>query len=100
MRCLVIEDEADTARYISNGLREAGHTPTLVRDGVSICRAEFLVARVRARLKKSKHDALDDPEQVEGAAREAVDASHCHHVAAGEAVEHAEKLAPVGWILN
>ena len=46
------------------------------------------------------HDALDDPEQVEGAAREAVDASHCHHVAAGEAVEHAEKLAPVGWILN
>jgi hypothetical protein len=41
MRCLVIEDEADTARYISNGLREAGHTPTLVRDGVSICRAEF-----------------------------------------------------------
>ena len=34
MRCLVIEDEADTARYISNGLREAGHTPALVRDGV------------------------------------------------------------------
>jgi hypothetical protein len=24
MRCLVIEDEADTARYISNGLRKAG----------------------------------------------------------------------------
>jgi hypothetical protein len=27
MRCLVIEDEGDTARYISNGLREVGHTP-------------------------------------------------------------------------
>jgi two-component system, OmpR family, response regulator len=26
MRCLVIEDEADTARYICNGLREAGFT--------------------------------------------------------------------------
>jgi two-component system, OmpR family, response regulator len=35
MRCLVIEDEADTARYICNGLNEAGHTATLVRDGVN-----------------------------------------------------------------
>jgi len=35
MRCLVIEDEADTARYICNGLEEAGHTATLVRDGVN-----------------------------------------------------------------
>jgi len=34
MRCLVIEDEADTARYVCNGLREAGYTATLVRDGV------------------------------------------------------------------
>lgn len=34
MRCLVIEDETDTARYICNGLREAGHTATLARDGV------------------------------------------------------------------
>jgi two-component system, OmpR family, response regulator len=35
MRCLVlvIEDEADTARYICNGLNEAGHTPILIRDG-------------------------------------------------------------------
>ena len=35
MRCLVIEDEADTARYICNGLKEAGHTATLVRDGAN-----------------------------------------------------------------
>ena len=35
MRCLVIEDEADTARYVCNGLEEAGHTATLVGDGVS-----------------------------------------------------------------
>jgi two-component system, OmpR family, response regulator len=33
MRSLVIEDDADTARYICNGLEEAGHTVTLVRDG-------------------------------------------------------------------
>src|ERR1700726_2811288 len=35
MRCLVIEDEADTARYICNGLQESGHTATLVGDGVN-----------------------------------------------------------------
>ena len=35
MRCLVIEDEADTARYVCNGLEEAGHTITLVGDGVN-----------------------------------------------------------------
>src|ERR1700676_3040939 len=35
MRCIVIEDEADTARYICNGLEEAGHTATLVRDGAN-----------------------------------------------------------------
>jgi two-component system, OmpR family, response regulator len=34
MRCLVIEDEADTARYIGNGLVEAGHTATLCRGGI------------------------------------------------------------------
>ena len=34
MRCLVIEDEAETARYIGNGLAEAGHAATLCRDGV------------------------------------------------------------------
>jgi two-component system OmpR family response regulator len=35
MRCLIIEDEEDTARYIRNGLEEAGHTPTVVRDGAT-----------------------------------------------------------------
>jgi two-component system, OmpR family, response regulator len=34
MRCLLIEDEADTARYICNGLKEAGFTVTWCRDGV------------------------------------------------------------------
>jgi two-component system, OmpR family, response regulator len=34
MRCLVIEDEEDTARYVCNGLDEAGHAATLVHDGV------------------------------------------------------------------
>lgn len=35
MRCLIIEDEAETARYICNGLAEAGHTATACRDGVA-----------------------------------------------------------------
>ena len=35
MRCLVIEDEEDTARYIRDGLAQAGHTATVVRDGAS-----------------------------------------------------------------
>jgi two-component system, OmpR family, response regulator len=33
MRCLVIEDEVDTARYISNGLRDAGFEVNWCRDG-------------------------------------------------------------------
>ena len=35
MRCLVIEDEPSTGDYICKGLKEAGHTPTLARDGLS-----------------------------------------------------------------
>jgi len=34
MRCLVIEDEVDTARYICNGLREAGFNVNLCHNGV------------------------------------------------------------------
>ena len=33
MRCLVIEDEADTARYICNGLKEEGFSVVWCRDG-------------------------------------------------------------------
>ncbi len=33
MRCLIIEDESDTARYICNGLSEAGHTTEWCRSG-------------------------------------------------------------------
>jgi two-component system OmpR family response regulator len=33
MRCLVIEDEADTARYICNGLKEEGFVVTWCRGG-------------------------------------------------------------------
>lgn len=35
MRCLVIEDEADTARYIYNGLTEEGFVTTWCRDGAA-----------------------------------------------------------------
>jgi two-component system, OmpR family, response regulator len=34
MRCLAIEDEADTGQYICNGLREAGFAVTWCRNGV------------------------------------------------------------------
>lgn len=34
MRCLVIEDEVDTARYICNGLKEAGFNVNWCRNGV------------------------------------------------------------------
>jgi two-component system, OmpR family, response regulator len=34
MRCLVIEDEVDTARYICNGLKEVGFNVNWCRDGV------------------------------------------------------------------
>lgn len=34
MRCLVIEDEVETARYIEKGLREAGFAVTIAPNGV------------------------------------------------------------------
>lgn len=34
MRCLVIEDDADTSRYICNGLKEAGYTATHCDNGL------------------------------------------------------------------
>ena len=49
-----------------------------------------------SKLRLGVHDALDDAEQVERAARQPVDACHRHHVAGVETVEHAQKLAPVG----
>jgi hypothetical protein len=47
-------------------------------------------------LRLGVRDALDDAEQVRGAAREAVNPRHRDHVAGAETVEHAERLAPVG----
>jgi two-component system OmpR family response regulator len=34
MRCLIIEDDADTSSYIGGGLREAGYTAVVCPDGV------------------------------------------------------------------
>jgi two-component system, OmpR family, response regulator len=34
VRCLIIEDEEDTARFVCNGLREAGFTVTCCSEGV------------------------------------------------------------------
>ncbi len=33
-RCLIIEDDAETARYIADGLGQQGHVVSLCRDGV------------------------------------------------------------------
>ena len=52
--------------------------------------------RERTKLRLGVHDLLNDGEQVEGAAREAVNPRHRHHVAGREGLEHFEKLAPVG----
>jgi hypothetical protein len=41
-------------------------------------------------------DALDDREQVEGRAGQAVDARDRHDIAGSQAVEHAEEFAAVG----
>ena len=49
-----------------------------------------------AELPARVHDALDDGEQVEGRAGQAVDACHRHHVAGGEVGQHPKKLPPVG----
>jgi len=46
-------------------------------------------------LRLGVHDALDDTEQVESAASEAVDPRHRHHVAGGQLAEHPVKFAPV-----
>lgn len=34
-RCLVVEDDADNARYIANGFRALGHVVVVCRDGVA-----------------------------------------------------------------
>jgi len=33
-RCLVVEDDADNARYIANGFRALGHVVVICRDGM------------------------------------------------------------------
>src|SRR5690606_5517817 len=32
-RCLIVEDDADNARYIANGLKELGYDPVITMDG-------------------------------------------------------------------
>jgi hypothetical protein len=41
------------------------------------------------------HDLLDDGEEVEGRAGEAVDPRHRHHVAGSEAFQQSKQVAPV-----
>ncbi len=52
--------------------------------------------RQGSELRLGVGDALDDGEEVETAARQPVDPRRRYHVAGGQLVEHAKKLAPVG----
>jgi hypothetical protein len=47
-------------------------------------------------LRLGVHDLLDDGEQVEGGARQPVDARDRHHVAGGEGLQHLQQFASVG----
>ena len=48
------------------------------------------------KLRLGVHDALDDAEQVKGAACQPINPCHRHHVAGGQLAEHPVKLAAVG----
>ena len=54
------------------------------------------MARPGSGTARPVRDALNDGEEVKAAARQAVDARHCHHVARGKVFQEPEKLAPVG----
>jgi two-component system OmpR family response regulator len=61
MRCLVIEDEADTARYICNGLKEAGFTVTWCSngaDGLHLAEGERWDAVILDRMLPGSIDGL------------------------------------------
>jgi hypothetical protein len=81
----ISDDRISTHSWVYTGSVERNF---LKSGAKKLCDRPELPARI--------HDTLDDGEQVERAARQPANARHCHHVAGGEAVEHTEKLAPVG----
>jgi hypothetical protein len=52
--------------------------------------------RQGSELRLRVHDALDDAEQIEGAARQPVNPRYRHDVAGGQLAKHPVQLAPVG----
>ena len=61
MRCLVIEDDGETSRYICNGLRDAGHTATPCdngSDGVDLVSSQTWDVIILDRMLPGKHDGL------------------------------------------
>jgi two-component system OmpR family response regulator len=61
MRCLIIEDEADTARFICNGLKEAGYTVTWCSesvDGLHLATSEQWDIMILDRMLPGKIDGL------------------------------------------
>src|SRR6516165_2989582 len=52
--------------------------------------------REGTKVRLGVHDLFDYGEQVKGAAGEAVNPRHRHHIAGGETFQHVEKLAAVG----
>lgn len=61
MRCLLIEDDSDTARYISNGLREAGLVVVWCRngaDGLHFATTEHFDVAILDRMLPGEVDGL------------------------------------------
>ena len=72
MRCLVIEDEAETSRYICAGLREAGHDVTACDngiDGMRLACGEDWDALVLDRLLPGEIDGLAIVARLRGMGR-------------------------------
>ncbi len=61
VRCLIIEDEADTARFVCNGLRESGYTVTWCRKsatGLDIATSEQWDVIILDRMLPGNTDGL------------------------------------------
>jgi hypothetical protein len=56
MRYLVIKDESRHARYVSNGIRDACHTVTWVRNGVN--RFHLATNQALGRCHSRSHETL------------------------------------------
>jgi len=73
VRCLVIEDEVDTSRYICKGLREAGHVVTAAsngQDGLDFASGESWDIVVLDRMLPGRIDGLSIVEKLRSMGRQ------------------------------